>query len=373
MSKKIIFIDSYHDAVYGAQRSMVALSTLLNNDGFDIVIATLANGKLVEYAQKKNIKTKTIKISNIEIPSVKSIDTFWGKAKYIYTILFCGLCSLKFIRYFRSFDVICLNDIRSILFLFPVLIFTRKKNFWYVRIREENKILNRLFSLLVRKIIFISSDAKSTFKIINDDKKCVVHTGFPKKTLSLKKCNNNKIRFISVGSINDRKNQLDLLDVFKFIKDNSSIDISLDIYGGYEDGDYQYYNKLKNKISNDEFLSNSVKLMGYSDEIENVLSQYDVFIFSSKREGLPRSIIEALQSGLYVITSDVDGVKDIIINDKLGCIYKNKEDIDIINAFKSNEIFSENSRMYRNNYINEFFSEDAFLANFKKQIDISNI
>ena len=43
-----------------------------------------------------------------------------------------------------------------------------------------------------------------------------------------------------------------------------------------------------------------------------MLNRSDVFVLTSKWEGLPRSIIEAMRAGLPVIASDVGGVSELV-------------------------------------------------------------
>ena len=73
---------------------------------------------------------------------------------------------------------------------------------------------------------------------------------------------------------------------------------------------------LERKIQ--EFhLTNKVKLLGYRSDVIEILKKADLFIFPSKREGLPVSVIEAMAAGLPVIASNVRGNRDLIEKENL--------------------------------------------------------
>lgn len=63
-----------------------------------------------------------------------------------------------------------------------------------------------------------------------------------------------------------------------------------------------------------------IQYLGQVDNIPEVISTSDVFVLPSYREGMPRSTQEAMAIGRPVITTDVPGCRESIINDKHGFI-----------------------------------------------------
>lgn len=55
-----------------------------------------------------------------------------------------------------------------------------------------------------------------------------------------------------------------------------------------------------------------VEFTGLRTDVETLLAQSDVFVLSSRFEGLPISIIEAMRAGLPVVASDVGGVSELV-------------------------------------------------------------
>ncbi|RED19599.1 glycosyltransferase involved in cell wall biosynthesis [Flavobacterium cutihirudinis] len=115
--------------------------------------------------------------------------------------------------------------------------------------------------------------------------------------------------------------------------------------------------------------------VGYTSQVEKYLAISDVFLFPSKKEGLPVCIVEALAMGLPVITLDERGNSDVVKNDFNGYLVKSmskSEDIvKIVERIKYlsqnsdvSKLFSENSLKNRSLYSRDFFiSEQIKLFN----------
>ena len=65
-------------------------------------------------------------------------------------------------------------------------------------------------------------------------------------------------------------------------------------------------------------LDDSIKVIGEVDAPQEFYQLADVYIFPSRHEGLPTSLLEAMSSGLPAVTSDIGGCEDVIKNDVNG-------------------------------------------------------
>ena len=72
-------------------------------------------------------------------------------------------------------------------------------------------------------------------------------------------------------------------------------------------------------------LSGIVKLLGWRKDIKKILAITDVFIMTSLWEGLPRSILEAMNMRLPVAANAVDGVKEIIKDGVTGYLIRPRD------------------------------------------------
>jgi glycosyltransferase involved in cell wall biosynthesis len=68
---------------------------------------------------------------------------------------------------------------------------------------------------------------------------------------------------------------------------------------------------LRNDIGH-RSLEGSVTLLGHAGDVAAVLRGFDLFAFSSRREGLPRVVVEAVAAGLPIVSTDVGGVAEVL-------------------------------------------------------------
>jgi len=65
-------------------------------------------------------------------------------------------------------------------------------------------------------------------------------------------------------------------------------------------------------------LSDNVILLGSRKDIVGILPAFNVFLITSRTEGLPRALLEALASGIPVVSTDVGGIHELIGNGRNG-------------------------------------------------------
>jgi len=67
-------------------------------------------------------------------------------------------------------------------------------------------------------------------------------------------------------------------------------------------------------------LSDQLTFLGYWQDLLTVYASFDIFALTSRREGLPNSILEAMAMGLPVVTTDVAGTKELVIDGQTGFV-----------------------------------------------------
>jgi len=130
------------------------------------------------------------------------------------------------------------------------------------------------------------------------------------------KCNelgvpDNAFLVLSVGELNKNKNHETIIKAIAKLN-NPNVYYMICGQGVLEDF-------LKDLIKELE-LEKQVKLLGYRRDVAEISKIADVFVFPSRREGLGLAALEAMASGLPIITSNIHGIVDYSINGVTGYI-----------------------------------------------------
>lgn len=119
----------------------------------------------------------------------------------------------------------------------------------------------------------------------------------------------------TIGPFKPQKNLSDFINAAKQISEKFR-NCKFLIIG---DGEQKSYLE---KLINESMLQDKVKILGWRRDIPEILAVSDIFILTSLWEGLPRSVLEAMSSGLPVIANEVDGVEEVIRNNENGFLTK---------------------------------------------------
>jgi glycosyltransferase involved in cell wall biosynthesis len=179
----------------------------------------------------------------------------------------------------------------------------------------------KLILSLADKIIVNSLEFKKKFKYKFNLNTVCIYNPLNKKEVIKKskvktkiKFNKDKLNLINVGRLVDQKDQLTILKSLNKLK--KRINFNLIIVGKGE----KKISLLKYIKSNG--LSKFVKLINYNKNPFNLIKKSDVFILSSRYEGLPNVLLEAQALKTYIISSNCPtGPKEILLNGKAGFLF----------------------------------------------------
>lgn len=164
--------------------------------------------------------------------------------------------------------------------------------------------------------------------------------------------------FISVGTVFPQKGFDRLLKVHKRLLDEGFENRVLILGDGY---DFENVSKLKSDLGVDK----TATMLGFTDNPYPYLKQADYFILSSRYEGFPTVLYEAITLQKTIVATDVSGVREMLSDGELGLIVENSEE-GIYKGMKKILTEPELGNQYKNKIAN--FTQPFSLENSVKQI-----
>ena len=334
MTKEIIFFcPSIEDG--GVEKNLFLIANKLC-DKFKISVVT-AN---------KNKKNKFNKKVNLIFPKNINIDNANRLIKSFY-------CFFLIIKNYKSKNRIIISYESNIFAIIiakligiPVIIRSNASPEGYLNNFLKIQIFKFFFKFA--DIILVNSFEfkKKIDKILNINSKIIYNSVIDKKTqlkLSSEKFKKynlkpNCYKIVVIGRLVKQKDQITILKALNLLK--KKLDFFVYIIGK---GDRK--NDLK-KFCASKKLSNKIKFLGYKKNIYPYLKWSNALILSSKYEGSPNVLIEAISMKKIVISSNCPtGPKEILKNGKAGYLFKtsNFEDLSkkIVTSFVNKKLSQE--------------------------------
>jgi glycosyltransferase involved in cell wall biosynthesis len=177
------------------------------------------------------------------------------------------------------------------------------------------------------------------------------------------------IRFIFIGRLLVEKGLLDFISASKMIKIKYP-EVIFDILGPFDIN--------KDNLSQSDFIkyinAAGVNYLGETSDVRSFIKSSSVYIMPSYyREGVPRTTLECLAMGRPVITTDMPGCKETVINNLNGFLVPIKDPLAIVRAMEkficNNNLITEMGIQSRNIAVNKF---DVEIIN-KKMVEILNL
>ena len=304
MKNLIIFIPSIENA--GVEKNLFIICNFLIKKIDKIYLVTANN----------NFNKKLDKKIHLVCPKNK----FWNnKSRLLKTIY----CFFLIINNFEKKDFVLLSFQANLVASIIAKIYEYKL---LLRLNTSpNKYIHNDFQKFFFKIIYKSADQiivnskrfKSLLKKkLNINSKFIYNPVISKYKIKKKaKKIKKNLNILNIGRLTDQKDHLTLLRALHLLK-KDKIKFTASIIGS---GDK--YKNLKEYIDKKN-LKKEVQLLGYKPDGYKFMTKADVFILSSKYEGLPNVLIEAQQSNTPIISSNcATGPSEILIDGKLGSLY----------------------------------------------------
>ena len=119
----------------------------------------------------------------------------------------------------------------------------------------------------------------------------------------------------TIGRLMHQKAQKYFIEMAKSIEEaNSGLNIIYEIWG---DGELD--SELNSMINNFN-LDDKVFLKGYASDLKKTYARFNVFVLTSSHEGIPYVILKSMSAKVPVVSTEVGGINEIIINNSNGML-----------------------------------------------------
>ncbi|GAB6103603.1 glycosyltransferase family 4 protein [Blautia glucerasea] len=203
---------------------------------------------------------------------------------------------------------------------------------------QDNSRLRKLVSTMYRiglrkaKVVFFENkENRQLFideKIVNEKQTCLLNGAgvnldyfqvveYPKE--------NNTTRFLFVGRVMKEKGIEELLSAMKKLR-AEGINCSLSVVGGYEE---DYTDKIE-EYEKEGWLY----YYGYQKDVRPFIKNCHCFVLPSWHEGMANTNLECAASGRPIITTNIYGCKEAVIDGKSGYLVEKKNSKDLYEKMK---------------------------------------
>ncbi len=298
-------------SVGGAEKTMVRILSKIDQNKYDITVAALTkgSGRLIPELVKLGIKTETLGAKGKHDFAFTAFRLYKLLKRLNIQVLICSL-----------YHPTIIGRLIGKLAKIPLIIN------W-----EVNENLGSMLRVFLNKITLNLSDkifcdskqvSDKLFKALHpsSQKVEIVNTGGIDLTRYFNHLNliRTEISIGSVGRLVEQKGFIYLIEAAKIV-----LDLKKNVYF-YIVGDGQEFHKVE-KLINESSLADKIKLLGYHDNIPDLLSEWDIYVQPSLFEGLCLTVVEAIASGLPVVATNVGGIPESVIDGYNGFLVPPKD------------------------------------------------
>lgn len=329
--RKLCFVVGNLNSSGGTERVASLIASELSKKGHEVSIVSLFEGDNPYFTLDESINCYTIHKKKLSF-----------KTGYLKTLF-------KLKLFFRShkFNSVIVVDSIACLFTIPVLISHKKvqhicwEHFNYkTNMGMKSRSIARNLAARYCDVVVTLTERDKEYWLNNTKKSVARIVSIPNPTPFPPQYNLNKTstkNILAVGRLTYQKGFDLLLKSWTLINKNYP-DWTLTIVGDGED------KKSLERLIDDNNLRKSVKLVGKTNNISEYYASAEFLCLSSRFEGFPMVLLEALSFGLPVVSFDCDTGPSELLNNT-GSILVPPDNIDEFSKAMGNMIEDKNLRM----------------------------
>ena len=334
---KVLYITNKDDKYGGAQCLMELMDSIREYDDIEVVLLNPEKNNFNSWCSERKIENYSIKYCGQMYCKHNGGIVFLVKyLSYFFRYFFLNPFAIRKIEKtidIKSFDLIHTNtstvDIGMILAKRNGI-----KHVWHLREfgKEDMHFIPfrpDCYERMNREggsFIAISEVIKKAWikKGIDEDKITRLYDGVKADSISRneKPFAEDKIKIAFCGSITGFKDQEQLIRAFCLLPDEDKKSFKVDFWGT---GNPEYMKHLQDLIEQNHMKS-IFTFKGYSNNLYQELSHYDIGMNCSHSEAFGRVTAEYMLAGLLTVASDTGANVELIQHEKTGLIFKKSDD-----------------------------------------------
>lgn len=329
----------------GIQNRILSIGKELKKQDIQIVIlSSNGDGDFAEIARNSGFK-----VYQASIESPKFFTSFSNSLKNVLWILKFPIGVIETIRVikYEDIEIVHVNGLLALHAVFAAKI-TGTRLIWHLISTIYPKPIVTLLKPYFRwanKIVLVTHNtieyyldnfnAKQKLRVIYEP----VDLNYYKKHRNIEKINNETYKKYElskdlqvigfIGNINPQKGLEDFLFIAKELLKNGKYKLKFFIIGGAPIEHENYLRKLKD-IAHRLEIDNDLFFTGRISDPRNVMEIMDIFLMTSRSEGTPLVILEAMAMEIPVIASDVGGISEQVSHGETGFIVSPKDNRTIL-------------------------------------------
>ena len=344
----------------GAQRQITTLAKALILKGFNVTLVYYGNSEHMLYM----LKETNVSLAKVDYPNYKnSIVRFFSIQKMIWSV--------------RPDVLISYLDMPNK--LAGVYKFLNKNCYWIASERNVNfgggyQTLWRRFLFKLANVVVPNSYTQEKwlldYNVVPKEKLKVIWNGVSEEFFQLYNRPIEKKNFFSMGRLSYQKNPELLMAALNLLPSYVLNDEKFFWYGEEDPSALGSRQRLKEEVDN---LALPLFFEPAIDDAKKVYIKHDCLILTSRFEGMPNVVLEAMASGVFVVATNIVDLPKIIGENERGILYKSECPVSLSKAIQlylemsEDEILKIKKAAYE--YAKENFSTDILLRNYYNVIN----
>ncbi|WP_205598567.1 glycosyltransferase family 4 protein [Halomonas sp. NO4] len=309
----------------GAPRRLLTLASALKSHGIDTCIASRSGSEFLQVANAEGHETAVVEALGVLGLRQRALFSggLWFRLRVAVDLLRQNYKLFRCICKMQS-DVVWVRGSKGIAFGAIGALLSRRPLVWDVDYELPSKGVIRwlhLFGLWASLyVVFqyaaapnkifgekLASQYQNKFRAIIPGIDLASLKPFRDMRAQQKKPEDSPFVILQVGTICDRKNQMEIIEALR-LAINRDVLFSCELWLAYDDvQDLQFLERL-----HEYGLEENVSLLGWREDVKDLMTQADVLVMPSRDEGVPNAVQEAMAIGLPVLVSKAGGMPEIV-------------------------------------------------------------